>query len=158
MIYIIGSVATGLNPDLFVKDIPELTKVLKDIEAMCYYSFNEVEPVRQQINKICERLMQNTKKEDATKATCMTNHATHKGFRGVFPKEYYEELITMPYEFIEVPVPLHYDEMLRTIFGDYMKPYRAGGLHEYPYYEKQEKKLTDNGYDVMRPVFKAERR
>ena len=153
MIYTIGSVATGLDPELFVKDIPEYAGALNNIEEMCRYSFNGLEPVRQQINKLCERLMQNTKKEEALKATCMANHATREGFRGIFPKEYYEELITMPYEFIEVPVPLHYDEMLRTLFGNYMKPYRPGGLHEYPYYEKQEKLLTDNGYDIMRKMF-----
>ena len=153
MIYRIDSIATGLDPKLYVKDIPDYAGVLKDIETMCYYCFNGFEPVRQQIYKLCEKLMQNTKKEDAIKATCMSNHVNMPGFRGIFPTEYYEELITMPYEFIEVPVPLHYDEILRTLFGNYMKPYRAGGLHEYPYYEKQEKKLMDNGYKIMRRMF-----
>ena len=153
LIYNIGSIATALDPDLYVKDIPEYAGAINDIEAICHYSFNEVEPVRQQINKLCERLMQNTDGTSATNAACMVNHATREGFSGIFPKEYYEELITMPYEFIEVPVPLHYNEILRTLFGNYMKPYRAGGLHDFPYYEKQEKKLTDNGYDIMRKMF-----
>ncbi len=154
----IGSLATALDPELYLKDIPEYTGTLKDIEEICYHSFNEDEPARQQINKLCEKLMQNTLREDADKAACMALYATKKGFRGVFPKEYYEELITMPYEFIKVPVPLHYDEILKTLFGDYMKPYRAGGTHEYPYYEKQEKRLTENGFDIMRRMFDIEKR
>ncbi len=153
LIHNIGSLATALDPDAYLKDIPEYDGAIKDIEAMCHYSFNKTEPVRQQINKLCERLMQNTRKEDAVKASCMALYATKEGFRGIFPKGYYEELITMPYEFIEVPVPLHYDEILKTLFGDYMRPYRAGGTHEYPYYEKQEKRLSDNGYDIMRKMF-----
>ncbi|MCR5789569.1 MAG: LicD family protein [Lachnospiraceae bacterium] len=143
LIYTIGSVATGLEPSVYLKDAQgsPLEGALKDIEAMCFYTFSEDEPLRQQINKLCETLMQNTKEEEAVCAACMVNHATRKGFTGVFPKEFYWEFITLPYEFLTVPVPLHYDQMLRTIFGNYMMPYRGGGLHTYPYYETQEQEL-----------------
>ena len=37
------------------------------------------------------------------------------------PLEDYTDLITMPFEFINVPVSRNYDEMLRQQYGDYMK-------------------------------------
>ena len=153
-IYNVGSIATHLDPGLYRKDIPQYRSVLKDIEALCRYRFNDREPVRQQINKLCESLMQGTPEEEAKKATCMVNHATRKGFRGIFPKEYYEELIVLPYEFIEVPAPLHYDEILKTLFGNYMRPYRAGGVHEYPYYDQQEAMLKGKELPLRREEYK----
>ena len=154
LIYNIGSVATGLSPDKYLDDIPEYQKSIQDIEEICQYKFSNTEPMRQQINQLCERLMQNTGKERAVHAACMVNHATHEGFKGIFPKGYYEELITLPYEFLELPAPLHYDEMLRTLFGDYMKPRREGGLHEYPYYERQEAIRIQNGLPPLREIYK----
>ena len=37
------------------------------------------------------------------------------------PLEDYNDLVMMPFEFIEVPVPRNYDSMLRQQYGDYMK-------------------------------------
>lgn len=55
------------------------------------------------------------------------------------PAEYYEEFVEMPYENFKMPVPLHYDEILRKKYGNYWNLVRKGSSHEYPYYEKQEK-------------------
>lgn len=35
----------------------------------------------------------------------------------------------MPFEDIMMPVPVGYDEMLTTLYGDYMTPVRAPSLH-----------------------------
>lgn len=47
------------------------------------------------------------------------------------PLEDYTDLITMPFEFIEVPVPRNYDSMLRQQYGDYMKipENKNGSMH-----------------------------
>ncbi|MBQ7563238.1 MAG: LicD family protein [Lachnospiraceae bacterium] len=153
LIYSIGSIATNLAPELFYNDVPQYRKALSDIEAICGYRFRLDKPLRQQINQLCEGLMQTTEESEAREATCMVDHATREGFRGVFPKEYYREFIYLPYEFIEVPVPLHYDEMLKTIFGNYMNPYRGGGVHEFPYFEQQERVLEENGAGKLREVY-----
>ena len=154
LIYTIGSVATNLTPELCYNDVPELHQSLSDIEAICSYRFRMDMPLRQQINRLCEGLMQTTDESEATEATCMVDYATRKGFRGVFPKEYYRDLIYLPYEFIEVPAPIHYDEILKTIFGNYMNPFRGGGAHEYPYYEQQEEHLEKTGVGKLRELYR----
>ncbi len=37
------------------------------------------------------------------------------------PKTDYEDLVSMPFEFVEVPAPRAYDSMLRQQYGDYME-------------------------------------
>lgn len=37
------------------------------------------------------------------------------------PMEDYTDLIEMPFEFVQIPVPRNYDSMLRQQYGDYMK-------------------------------------
>ncbi|MCR5108585.1 MAG: LicD family protein [Lachnospiraceae bacterium] len=156
LIYSIGSIATNLPSDIYLKDIPQFKGVINDIEAISGFSVNDDEPVRQQINKICDTLMQSTKEEDATHVTCMVLHTGRENYSGLFPKEYYEKFIYLPYEFLMVPAPLHYDKILRTIFGDYMKPYRGGGVHEYPYYKAQENKLNESGHGLLRQKYSYE--
>lgn len=54
------------------------------------------------------------------------------------PKEYYADAIRVPFENMEIPVPIGYDGILKIKYGDYMKPVRDGGSHEYPFYKKQQ--------------------
>ncbi|MCR5733946.1 MAG: LicD family protein [Lachnospiraceae bacterium] len=153
LIFNMGSIATSLEPELRIKDVPQYRGVLNDIEAICGHHFDEEGPARQQINILCDRLMQSTTEKEAALATCMVLYTGREVFKGVFPKEYYREFVYMPYEFFEVPVPVHYDEILTTLFGNYMKPYRAGGLHDYPYYSKQEEKLLEMSGEILRKMY-----
>lgn len=41
----------------------------------------------------------------------------------------FEELIQVPFEFLEIPVPKEYDHVLRERFGDYHKIVRGGSYH-----------------------------
>ncbi len=153
LIFNMGSIATGLEPELLIRDIPQYRQVLNDIEALCHCRFDPEGYARQQINILCDRLMQDTKEAVADHAACMVLYTGREDFEGVFPKEYYREFIYMPYEFFEVPVPVRYDEILKTIFGNYMKPLRNGGLHEYPYYSLQENKIAELGGEMLRKKY-----
>lgn len=61
-------------------------------------------------------------------------------------KSNFVKSIEMPFEFISVPVPEGYDDILHTNYGDYLKPVQADSLHgeiimdaERPYTEYLEK-------------------
>lgn len=41
-------------------------------------------------------------------------------FREMFPKEWFEDLILLPFEDMEVPCPRRYDDVLTQMYGDYM--------------------------------------
>ena len=40
----------------------------------------------------------------------------------MFPREWFEDFILVPFEDTEVRIPKHYDEYLTYIYGDYMTP------------------------------------
>ncbi len=53
---------------------------------------------------------------------------------------WYERTIRLPFEMIEVPVPVGYREILAGIFGaNWMQPVRGTAAHEYPCYQRQER-------------------
>ena len=125
----------------------EFIKKIAKIESKHHTFFDPNKPLGQQLFILMENIMMSVKREEAEKAGMVPAHAVREVFNALFPIEYYENLILLPFEFLEVPVPLHYDEMLKKTFGDYMKPYRAGGTHNYPFYEDQEKLVFEQtGY------------
>lgn len=51
-----------------------------------------------------------------------------------------EETITVPFEFVTVPIPKNYDHVLQNVYGDYLKYVKGGSIHggmildaDYPY-------------------------
>ena len=53
--------------------------------------------------------------------------------------EWYGDSIYVPFENIAVPIPIKYNEVLISLYGeDYMIPKRDVGYHDYPFYKKQD--------------------
>ena len=59
------------------------------------------------------------------------------------PQKSYEQILELPYENIRIPVPGNYHEILVKEYGDYMKPVRDSEWHDYPFFEKQKKRLQE---------------
>lgn len=57
-------------------------------------------------------------------------------------KEWYDKVVYLPFENIQIPVPYAYDEVLCAQFGDYRTPVYNGADHEYPFYKKLEPELV----------------
>ncbi|MCR5108025.1 MAG: LicD family protein [Lachnospiraceae bacterium] len=149
--------ASSIDEDALYKDIPEYHGNVNHLENELRKSFSRTKPIAQQAEIFNQQIMSAVGYEDADMAASMGAYATRDHFAAVFPKEYYEDFIVLNYEFIEVPVPIHYDWMLKKVFGNYMKPYRAGGTHEYPVYIRQERVLLDEIHDVAWSTCKFDR-
>ena len=50
-------------------------------------------------------------------------------FKFHMKKEWFADTIYMKFENIQIPVPIGYDEILKTIYGDYMTPVKAPTMH-----------------------------
>ncbi len=57
-------------------------------------------------------------------------------------KEWYDDVIYMPFENMEIAVPAGYDGVLKACYGDYKQFVRGSALHGYPFYEEMEEKLA----------------
>lgn len=47
----------------------------------------------------------------------------------IWNKEWFDEIIPLPFEFTDIPCPKDYDPVLRTQYGDYMKFVKGGQFH-----------------------------
>jgi lipopolysaccharide cholinephosphotransferase len=74
--------------------------------------------------------------EDSDEVTGIWRIIWQKNF--IFPKEWFTDLVELPFETVTVPAPAKYHEVLRLKVGDnYMTPIRQE-THNYPFYKKQE--------------------
>ena len=113
----------------------EKREYIRKIENMYKIKFDKNKSLRIQLLMLSDELGSRCKEEDATYITAMALH-TLTGYK--VPKEYYAEAIWVPFENTQIPVPVGYDGVLKIKYGDYMKPVRDGGAHEYPFYKRQQ--------------------
>lgn len=107
---------------------------IEQMERIYQMKFDRTKSIKKQIFMLADRMCGMFKGRDADYVT-LAAHFTECDYR--IPKSCYEDVIYMPYETIEIPVPVGYDTILRIKYGDYMRPVRARGGHDYPFYKKQ---------------------
>lgn len=60
-------------------------------------------------------------------------------------KEWFQGIEYRQFECMSLPVPIGYDQILQTLYGDWRTPVRGGGLHDYPVYKNQLEALWERG-------------
>lgn len=66
-----------------------------------------------------------------------------------FDREWYRAVRWIPFENMEIPVPVVYDAVLRSKYGEYMHIHKNGGLHNYPYYRSFEEQVKrETGWEM----------
>lgn len=129
-----------INSTAIYKDDPETEEekfweTVRMIETTCGITFDDSRPIFQQLAMLGEQMSGLYGPDDSDYLTAM--HRLVGGQPYYVPKEAYDEAIMMPFENIEIPVPVGYDEILKLKYGDYMQRINCGGAHEYPCYQEQ---------------------
>ena len=122
------------------------TNLLK-IESYFGVKFDRNKPLGAQFYMLADRLC-GTYEEKDTKY--LTNMPLRISYDFKVPKEYYEDVVMLPFEHTQIPVPVGYDAFLRTKYGDYMKPVHSGGAHDYPFYQKQQEIVEEKRIDFLK--------
>ena len=139
LISAVNTVAEYLrNPDV---DQDQLAETIKMIETACNVRFDPSQSMFHQLAVLGEQLACLYGPDDSDYLTQMFRLVGGQGF--YVPKEAYDKAIMMPFENIEIPVPVGYDEVLKLEFGDYMTMIRSNGSHEYPFYKDQQEILRE---------------
>lgn len=123
----------------------EIEGYLEQIEALCQTKIIRGVNEENQLWLLLDRIAGLFDESECDKLTYFpTNICYHPEF--YMDKEWFSDTMMMPFEQMEISVPCGYDEILKTIYGDYMTPsYAAGRAHDYPYYKKQEEYLRSHG-------------
>ena len=125
--------------DMEETDVNNLDEVIRDrvnyLCDICKTSIKPGEHIRQQMFILSDR-MGALFDRDASKVAHI--YFWEQNGNQVYPKEYYENTIRIPFECTYIPVPIAYDAILSACYGSgYLTPVRAGGLHDYPLYAEQ---------------------
>ncbi len=133
---IMGAVDTMSAPDA---DPYEVEQFLRNVEMLTGAKVDRTKPVKIALLSLAEKLFSIYGYEDADEVTGLWRIVYQKEFH--FPKEWFSDLIELPFETITVPVPREYDKVLKLKVGEnYMTPIRQE-THNYPFYKEQEKML-----------------
>lgn len=133
----------------------DLEKRLCDIEEICNVKIDRNKSIRRQLLGLAERLSSMYKENESNEITQMPLWIAKGIYK--FPKEYFQDSIMMPFENTQIPVPAAYDSILTLKYKDYMKPVKAKGGHDYPFYKKQDPALEEAlGRPLMRYLFSPE--
>ena len=133
----------------FCKDHPsyrertkeELEDIMRYLEKQCNFTFDRSRSLKKQVYTLMDRLYAMGDAKEADKVVHMTYWLKQKSH--AFPIEYFGHTVMLPFETIQIPVPVDYDGVLRIQYGEYMSSVRDGGMHDYPWYKAEEKLLYD---------------
>lgn len=112
-----------------------LEEQLKRLELLCNRKISREGDLREHLYDIVVSLYALYHEDESEKIALMP--LWEENGAQVYPKEYYQEMVRLPFDRTTIPVPVAYDSVLKQKYGDYMKMVRKGGSHDYPYYKKQ---------------------
>lgn len=111
---------------------------LDQIAAWTGIAIDHSENLFQQLVQIYEGLNCLFEDQDSDYVTAMHDWVPRASYR--FSKDWFSDVIEIPFEMTTVIAPVGYDQIMRSWCGDYMKPVQ-GETHSYPFYRKAEKDI-----------------
>ena len=113
-----------------------LAMALVGLQNETGYTFNTERPIQNQLEILYDQVCRITGPEDADYLTRYDEYTKDKSKK--LPKEYLENVVSVPFENTRIPVPVGYGAVLTARFGtDYLRPAIQRGAHDYPFYKKQ---------------------
>lgn len=106
---------------------------IKQIEQIYGVQINRNESLAKQLSRLRNEFAMSSYGESGRQIASLLYNSESK----IFHEEWFAEAQYVPFENIEIPIPVNYHEVLQTIFGDYMEPNRSGNAHDYPFYADQ---------------------
>lgn len=120
-----------------------LERCIQEVEATSGASIDREKPLARQLLVAAERVTTLFRDEDADELSVMHNYLAWDCH---LPKECYSKGVLMPFENMEIMVPVGYETVLRTEYGEgWTNPVCEGGAHDYPGYKREAKDAKEFG-------------
>lgn len=120
----------------------EAQQLLPEIETLCNVRLDPTHNIKNQLMQLADQVSQLYNTTNSSEISHYAIHASlQQGLR--LQAEWYHDRIALPFENITIMAPAGYDEILRQNYGDYMTPVRGTQTHDYPFWKKQERILTE---------------
>lgn len=117
----------------------DLEQGLELFGTVCNVDLSLNENTKNKVWKLTDSIASLSCKDESdylTNYTCWLDRPNYK-----MKKEWYDEVVMLPFENIKIPAPAMWDEALKAQYGDYMTPIRGTADHNYPFYGHMEEEL-----------------
>ncbi len=118
------------------KDEEQIKQRIQTLEMATQMNFSQFlsdyENLKRQLRHVADTVMQICTEEDSEELTELRWLLVGEYETARFKKEWYEEVIYMPFNGFQMPVPREYDKILKGMYGDYMTPVQGTACHDYP--------------------------
>lgn len=94
-----------------------------------------------QLHLLAEEFYKEYPGDDSDEVVLMPYFIAHHNH--IYKKKWYDKEIFLPFENVLVPCSPYYDDVLVTEYGNWQPVYRNGGIHDFPFYTKQEAVLEE---------------
>ncbi len=116
----------------------KLDGLLADIEELSGQTLPRGESCKSALWDLADRIAQMYTRDESRGVALLGTMivSTHEKVR---PCALYDETVFLPFEFLEVPVPVGYEEVLVAEYGESWRTPKMGtATHDYPFYKSQE--------------------
>ena len=128
--------------------LDEIMEILPDLENLCGVTFDHEKSIPNQLLQEVDRVSRKYNRKENKIISFIPENSNHPYH---LKSEWYRTTTYLPFENIQMPVPGNYDEVLTVLYGDWRTPVRGVAGHDYPFYKKQQKTLSDQLTDrIMR--------
>ncbi|MCR4651608.1 MAG: LicD family protein [Lachnospiraceae bacterium] len=138
----INDIATAIS---YVKkgltDSPSCRSLLANIERNNHTTLHRRGDLMRELLFLADDLYRKFPSETASEVVLMqfwVSQGNHK-----YDKALFCESIPLPFEYVHLPAPARYEEVLQIEYSNFMKIVMPGGVHEYPVFGEQEKMLKE---------------
>lgn len=142
-LYLISLADSILEDDLPEETIDSNLKRVKEITGVSLSSSLSKKELWIALYELADKKCAEVSSEQSDVLTQMVPWGLKKILHYRFSKYDYFNFIRVPFENTTIPVPFSYDTILFKHYGNYMCINKAGGAHDYPFFEKQKTDLEE---------------
>lgn len=129
----------------------DLATCLEDIVSITNYNFDDGKPISPQLAVLSHNISASYFDIDCNDVAYIQEWARID--EKSMPLADFNNIIYVPFEQIQIPIPGNYENILTQLFGpDYMTPKRISAGHDYPAYKKLELTLLDYLTSTNMPI------
>lgn len=107
----------------------EATNYIKSIENICNTKLDWGSPLRIQLLRLMDSLYSFFSEDESVYLLPLYMQTSFPDRNYYHKKEWFDEVIYLPFENIMIPAPKDYDKILTNLYGDYMTPVNYVGHH-----------------------------
>lgn len=122
-----------------LKDTGELENYLREYEELSKIKIENRRDLKNWMWKVIDSICSLCYENEADYMTNFPLWILYDKYK--LKKEWYDDVVMLPFENIKIPAPAMWDEVLKAQFGDYMTPIRGTADHNYPFYGHMEEEL-----------------